>query len=119
MEEEYKMAIVVRKDLKMKCGKIAGQTAHATLMAYRRQVGRDNDIAWEWIFQNQPKIVLKARSEEKIHELEEKCEDRKVNYALVRDAGRTQIEPNTLTAIGIGPDLIEKIDEIVGDLKLL
>ncbi|PIX43420.1 peptidyl-tRNA hydrolase, partial [archaeon CG_4_8_14_3_um_filter_38_5] len=37
----------------------------------------------------------------------------------IRDAGRTQIPPNTITALGIGPDNEEKIDKIVKNLKLL
>lgn len=114
-----KQAIVVRKDLKMKCGKIAGQVAHASLISYREQVKKDNDKAWCWVFRNQPKIVLKVRSEEEIKSVESKCKKLGVNCALVHDAGKTQIEPNTLTAIGIGPDTDEIIDSIVGDLKLL
>ena len=39
--------------------------------------------------------------------------------ALIKDAGRTQIEPGTITALGIGPALESDIDKYTKDLKLL
>ena len=118
-KDEFKMAIVIRKDLKMGCGKIAGQASHATMMAYSTQIKNDNTKNEAWFSDNQPKIILKVRSEQKIEEIEEMCKEKMVNYSLVRDAGRTQIPGGTLTAIGIGPDKKSVVDEIIGDLKLL
>ena len=45
-------------------------------------------------------------------------------YFIQCDAGRTQLEPNTLTVIALGPDHEERIDKITGrdgicPLKLL
>lgn len=112
-----KQAIVVRKDLKMSCGKIAGQVAHASLRAYRvtPKMERDN-----WIYNyNEVKVVLKVQSEEELNKIIKRCEESDVPYSLVFDAGKTQIEPHTLTALGIGPDEDKVINDIVGDLKLL
>jgi peptidyl-tRNA hydrolase, PTH2 family len=37
----------------------------------------------------------------------------------IRDAGKTQIEPNTLTCCGFGPDTSPRLDRLTGHLKLL
>jgi len=42
-----------------------------------------------------------------------------VNNYLVRDAGHTQVEPGSVTVLGMGPDLNWKLDQITGSLKLL
>lgn len=112
-----KQAIVVRKDLKMSCGKIAGQVAHASLRAYWATPKETRD---DWTYNyNEVKVVLKVQSKEELEKLIEVCEDGGVSYSWVFDAGKTQIEPNTLTAVGIGPDNDEVINSIIGDLKLL
>lgn len=112
-----KQAIVVRKDLKMSCGKIAGQVAHASVSAYKKQ-------NWfkrrQWFKKdNQVKIVLKVKSQEELVDIMYECMLKGIKYAAIHDAGKTQIEPNTLTAVGIGPYDEDEIDEIVGGLKLL
>lgn len=38
---------------------------------------------------------------------------------LITDAGRTQVEPGTVTCVGIGPALASKIDKVTGELKML
>lgn len=111
-----KQAIIVRKDLKMSCGKIAGQVAHASIRAY------NNAGFWnrtKYFKDGEVKVILKVNSEEELIDIMYQCMMSNVKYAEVRDAGKTQIEPNTLTAVGIGPYKDEIVDKIVGDLKLL
>jgi peptidyl-tRNA hydrolase len=36
---------------------------------------------------------------------------------LVKDAGHTEVEPGTITVLGIGPGPRRSIDALVGDLK--
>ena len=40
-------------------------------------------------------------------------------YAVIHDAGKTQLEPGTVTVLGIGPADEGKIDRITKHLKLL
>jgi peptidyl-tRNA hydrolase, PTH2 family len=65
------------------------------------------------------KIILKVDSESKLQDLERDAFDVGINPAKVYDAGRTQLEPNTFTTIGIGPAPEEQIDQLIKDLKLL
>lgn len=110
------MAIVVRTDLKMGKGKIAGQAAHAAVRATKKSGMIDRYL---WFKQGETKIVLKVKSEDELKAIIKDCGQRKLNFALVHDAGRTQIEAGTLTAIGIGPHNDERIDKVIKDLKLL
>ena len=111
-----KQAIIIRTDLKMGKGKIAGQVAHAAVRAYKFSDQRNKIV---WFAEGEVKIVLKVKTEQELLNLIKKCEESGLSCLPVHDAGKTQIEPNTLTAIGIGPYDNEDIDKITEGLKLL
>lgn len=119
---KMKMVIVVRRDLKMRRGKEIAQAGHAVLGAHNDSMGRwgpigpDND---EWWYEcGQKKVVLKAYSEEELLALAEKADAADIGHYLVRDAGRTEVPPNTPTVLAIGPDYEPAIDRITGHLEL-
>jgi PTH2 family peptidyl-tRNA hydrolase len=120
----YKQVIVVREDLKMSPGKLAVQVAHASVGAYRETAVKllDFDPAYitaeNWFTEGFRKIVLKVKSEKDILDLKERCHKENISHFLVYDFGLTELDPNTLTCIGIGPDLNENIDKITGRLGL-
>lgn len=115
-----KLAIVVRKDLGMSCGKIAGQVGHASVMACYTPINIDSQIkASLWYSEGQKKIVLKTENEESLTIIAKNAENKNLSIHYVHDFGLTQIAPDTLTCIAIGPDEDEKIDSVVGGLKLL
>ena len=41
------------------------------------------------------------------------------SFVLLVDAGLTQIPPGTITVLGIGPVAVEKLEKVVGKLKLV
>ncbi len=112
----YKQVIVLRKDLEMSVGKKCVQSSHASLGAYRKT---DKSIVKKWDSEGQKKVVLEVDSREEILKLYEKVKKGKISCFLVEDAGLTELDPGTITALGIGPDSEEKIDKITGSLKLL
>ncbi|MBW6451132.1 MAG: peptidyl-tRNA hydrolase Pth2 [DPANN group archaeon] len=111
-----KQAIIIRSDIKLSKGKIAAQAAHASLEAYKKTTFL-NKAAWE--LQGQKKVVLKVNSEEELILIFGKCKNEKLPVSIIRDAGKTQVTPGTLTAVGIGPAKEAEIDKVVGKLKLL
>ncbi len=114
--EDIKFVVVVRKDLGMGVGKIAGQVGHAC-----SSVVWDNpDHVVNWFrYGNQKKAILKVQSESELVELIKKAQAYDIITTVIRDAGKTQIEPNTMTCCGFGPDYSAKLDKITGHLKLL
>ena len=48
-----------------------------------------------------------------------KADENKIVSYIVRDAGRTEVEPNTCTCCAIGPNTVSEIDKITGKLSLL
>ena len=111
-----KQTIAVRTDLGMGDGKLAAQVAHASLKAYERADSSDSE---EWKRTGATKVVVKVNSEDELLELEREARAANLPHALVRDAGRTQIESGTATALGVGPAADENVDAVTGDLKLL
>jgi PTH2 family peptidyl-tRNA hydrolase len=112
----HKQVIVVRKDLKMDKGKIAAQVAHASLEAYKKADPKD---IVEWEAEGMKKVVVAAKDVKELMKIKDKAKDLKLTYAVIRDAGKTQVEPGTVTAIGIGPAEEEIIDRVTKNLKLL
>ena len=118
--QQYKMVIVVRKDLNMSIGKTSAQVAHAALGAYKKSLNKNNNVVLNWEnLSGQAKIVLAVDNEKQLFEIKNKAEQAGLITCLIHDAGRTQVAPNTATCCAIGPDLVQKIDEITGKLKLL
>ncbi len=116
---EYKLVIVLRTDIKMSKGKMAAQAGHAAVSA--SEYARKNRPEWwnPWIMEGQCKIAVKVKSEQEILELERKARNAKLPAVLIVDRGLTEIPPNTITCLGIGPAPADKVDAITGKLSLL
>jgi PTH2 family peptidyl-tRNA hydrolase len=110
-----KQAIVARADLGMGEGKLAAQVAHASLSAFQDTPEPDRRA---WQGEGQTKIVLKADGERTLFELADAAERDGLPHAIVRDAGRTQLEPGTVTALAVGPAPDEAVDAVTGHLSL-
>lgn len=141
-----KQMIVMRRDLKMRKGKIAAQAGHAcveaTLMALAREgrldevrVLRDEDGAPSWVALDQSesdhtplsdwfdagvaKVCVYVDSEEELLDLAAKGRELGFIVALIRDAGFTEFhgEP-TYTCLAFEPLSAEEIDPLTGKLPL-
>jgi PTH2 family peptidyl-tRNA hydrolase len=115
----YKQAILIRKDLKLSIGKACSQSAHASLSAALLVQKKNPELFDRWVNSGQKKVVLKVENEKQLWEFKKKASALKLQTAMIKDAGLTQLPPGTTTALAIGPDEDEKIDKLVGELPLL
>ena len=135
-----KQVIVVRRDLKMRKGKIAAQSGHAcveaVLLALAKE-GRLNDVnadnGWislenegrdatplsEWFANGVAKICVYVDSEEALLDLNRRGRELGFTTALIQDAGHTEFhgEP-TYTCMAFEPLYPEQINPLTGDLPL-
>ncbi|MBR2682280.1 MAG: aminoacyl-tRNA hydrolase [Atopobiaceae bacterium] len=141
-----KQMIVMRRDLKMRKGKIAAQAGHAcveaVLMALSRE-GRLRDVrvnedeSWvyleerkrlfsstqtalsDWFAAGVAKVCVYVDSEEELLELAAKGREQGFAVALIRDAGHTEFhgEP-TYTCLAFEPLYPDQIDPLTGELPL-
>lgn len=110
-----KQVIAARTDIGMGQGKLAAQVAHASLKAYEFT---DEQAQRQWKDQGQAKVVVKVGSEKELYAVAEEAKARGLPTAIVNDAGRTQVDPGTPTAVAIGPAANADVDRITGDLSL-
>jgi len=111
-----KQVIVIRKDLNMRKGKMVAQGSHASLSAYLRT---EPDIRKQWMNEGQTKICVGVDSEEELQKIFAAANQAGLPAGYIRDAGHTELEPGTATAVGIGPAENDAVDKITGHLKLL
>ena len=111
-----KQAIVVRADLQLPKGKLAVQVAHASVDA---AFASERGALDAWFDGGQKKVVLKVPSRAALFALKKQAEAAGLVTALIRDAGKTVLRPNTVTCLGIGPAEEEQIDSVTGKLQMV
>ena len=137
---QSKMMIVMRRDLKMRKGKIAAQAGHACidaiLMALSKE-GRLNDFEVtdegfllkdtdklstplsNWFMYGCAKICVYVDSEEDLLSIANKANEKGIIAAVITDAGMTEFHGvPTKTCLALEPLPAEMADELTGNLPL-
>jgi PTH2 family peptidyl-tRNA hydrolase len=135
-----KMMIVMRRDLKMRKGKIAAQAGHACidaiLMALNKE-GRLNDFEMtpegfslkntdkpssslsDWFMYGCAKVCVYVDSEEALLDIAKKAEERGIIASVITDAGMTEFHGvPTKTCLALEPLTADIADELTGELPL-
>ena len=121
------MVICIRTDLNMSQGKMAAQSAHASLknvLSYIGKVGMDKVLLnlefQEWTNTGHTKICLGIDSEDELMKIFNQAKNSGLLCELITDEGRTEFKNvSTKTCLAIGPNSSDKIDKITGYLKLI
>lgn len=119
MSFKYKMVIAVREDIKISKGKMAVQVAHAAVSCALSAKKKHPVIFKKWFDEGQKKVVVRVKTLKELYELKTAAENMGIQTALISDAGLTEIEPGTITCLGMGPEKNEVLDKITGALPLL
>ena len=132
MGKDIKQVIVMRKDLKVRKGKMIAQACHASIMFMSKEIREgwspaplDCDIGFtkeqlEWIRGSFKKVCVGVESDDELLEIYRKARQAGLVVHMVTDSGKTEFHGvATRTCLAIGPDEAEKIDKVTGDLKLL
>lgn len=103
------MYIFANRGLGMSAGKIAAQVAHGAVRAYELS---DKKLIADWnLGGHYTKLVMLARNNDHIRNIQKYVEDRGYKTALIIDEGLTEIEPHQPTALGV--EIVDKEDENV------
>ena len=135
-----KMMIVMRRDLKMRKGKIAAQAGHACidaiLMALNKErrvndfeitddgiILKDSDKSTtplsDWFKYGCAKICVYVDSEEELMNIADKAKEKGIIAAVITDAGMTEFHGvPTKTCLALEPLPAEVADELTGNLPL-
>lgn len=116
--KEIKQVIVIRSDVQMGKGKAVAQGAHAAIQSYEKAKESVPRLVSDWRMRGEKKVCLKGNLDELLRVYNE-AKRAKLPCSIIKDAGHTQLEPGTITAVAIGPAEEELIDKITKNLKLL
>jgi PTH2 family peptidyl-tRNA hydrolase len=81
---------------------------------------KENHRAWmRWRDEGGKKVALEAESLEELEELVKRADELDIVNVVIQDAGLTEVPPGTVTALGLGPELSEKLDKVTRSLPLI
>lgn len=120
--------IVIRRDLKMRQGKACSQAAHASgefmrealLKLMNGEHATISPVEAEWMRRGMAKITVRTDSLEQFDQVKKRAEEKGLKVRTITDSGRTEFKNiPTITAMAIGPDHVEKFEDVTDNLQLL
>jgi len=114
----YKLVIVFRKDLKLTRGKLAVQAGHASVTCSMKSKKKGKYFN-EWYREGQKKVAVGCDDLAHLKKLQRKARSLGLVAETVSDAGLTEVQPGTITCLGVGPGPANIVDKVTGDLSLM
>ena len=110
----FKQVMVLRSDLEMSEGKKIVQACHASLGAFEKT---SEKVLEGWRGSGMKKVTVAVEGSEELLDIFEAAKEKNLPAYLVKDAGKTELDPGTPTCVGIGPGISEQVDKVTGHLK--
>jgi PTH2 family peptidyl-tRNA hydrolase len=92
------MYIFINKGLGMSPGKMAVQAGHAVVYSL---IMTPREVYQSWLDNLQIKIILEAANELELDEIKNYLDSQGLRTKEVHDAGKTELPPNSYTALAI------------------
>ena len=113
------MMIVMRRDLKMRKGKIAAQAGHACVDVVLKALNKNDNRIKEWLMQGSTKICVYVDSEEELLNVAKIAYEKGIAASIITDAGMTEFHNvPTKTCLALEPLPTDVADELTGHLPL-
>ena len=71
-----------------------------------------------WLADGQPKVVLRVDSADELDHVVAAAHAGRLQVETIADAGRTQLDPGTVTCAAIGPADDDAVNAVTGALRL-
>lgn len=113
------LAVLVRQDLAMSPGKTAAQVAHAAVGCSLKARKQALALFERWRSEHGRIVVLGVEGLEDLDAHRQEAKEHQLVHHAVTDAGRTEVDPGTVTVLGIGPAQSSILDVLLGQLKAL
>ena len=118
-----------RKDLNMRRGKMIAQGAHASMKAVLDRVTERTETTMSltltepmaaWLGGRFTKVCVYVKSEDELDQVVAKAREAGLTCALITDSGKTEFGGvPTKTCCAVGPNWIDDVDAVTGELPLL
>jgi len=113
--DDWKLAVVARRDLGMTSGKLAVQVGHAVHTAVV-QCPSSSRTAWE--DDGSMIVVLQVDDEKGLQEVATCAKREGLASNSEYDEGLTEVADGTWTVVAVGPDKADRVNAVTGRLKL-
>ena len=113
------LAVLVRKDLDMSPGKTAAQVAHAAVGCSLKARKQAASLFERWRSEHGRIVVLGVEGLDELDAHRQEAQSHRLVHHAVTDAGRTEVDPGTVTVLGVGPAHSSVLDVLFGQLEAL
>ncbi len=111
------MVFLCRVDLQLSPGKLAVQCAHAAVGSLQQAKKTHSRMVQRWNDSASRKICLAVDDEDELKYYLGQVQEASLPFALIKDAGLTEVAPGTTTVLGVGPGPRQTMDAIFQSLK--
>ena len=117
LSEPPTMAFLCRTDLDLSPGKLAVQCAHAAVESLRKAKQTHSRMVQRWRESASRKVCLAVENEDELSHFVGLVEGASLPFAVIKDAGLTEIPPGTVTVLGVGPGPRHTMDALFKNLR--
>ena len=115
---ELRMYLIVRGDIEIPAGKLAGQAGHGFATAMMLHLNKYPDEVNTYYIQNQTKIVLRCKNLDALLRAKNEVLNAELTHFLVTDAAHTVFAEPTITCMAIGPCYREDLPKFISKMQL-